>query len=252
MSSSTLSSLLSFIAALFLYIFILIGVAFYISDQQKISKRYTTKKDSFMDVTLVARPKKTPAPAPKVSQPKKESKKEALASAQKVSVKSSKPKKTNVRSLFSNIDTSKLEKEAEIPVKESKKQSRLKSNDSQAQPKPQSKASSLVAQLEFESAPKSSSAAGIYDEYRGKISELLEGYWNETPDTVSGAQAVVKVTIDSQGSFSYTIESLSYNNKFNAKLRDFLERMRYITFPASPEAEGITLNVTFKDELELQ
>jgi len=43
---------------------------------------------------------------------------------------------------------------------------------------------------------------------------------------------------------------LSYNDEFNAKLRDFLEEMRDIEFPAFEGGELFNMKVLFKDILE--
>lgn len=259
MPSTFTSSLVSFFAAALLYVSILAGAALYLSNQQEWIERYTSKKDSFMDIVLVARPKETPKSAPKAQKPNPKPKvteqkpqPKPKESASKSPTVETKPK-ANVRGLFKDIDTTKLEKPAEISTPKPKNQSRLKPNDSppaNTEP-PKPKASSLIAGMELESVAQEQSSTGIYDEYRGKISEMLQGYWNETPDTVSGAQASVEVMIDTFGNFSYSIESLSYNNTFNAKLRDFLERMRGITFPPSPENQGMQIKINFSDELEL-
>lgn len=259
MPSSFTSSVIGFIAATFLYVGILLGAAVYLSHQQEWIERYTSKKDNFMDIVLVARPAETPKSAPKAQKPESEPEvnKPKSKPVEKPSVKAAQPKPTqqaNVRDLFSNIDTSKLDKAAQIPTPKPKTQSRLKPNDkppATSEPaKP--KASSLVAGMELESVSPEQSSTGIYDEYKGKITEMLEGYWNDTPDSVSGAQGTVVIFIDTFGNFSYSIESLSYNNAFNSKLRDFLERMKSIAFPPSPDNSGMEAKITFKDEMELQ
>ena len=91
---------------------------------------------------------------------------------------------------------------------------------------------------------------GVYDEFRGKIADILDANWQETIDTVSGNVAQVIVGVDKLGNFSYKIETLSYNDAFNAKLRDFLEEMRDIEFPPFKGGEIFNMKVTFKDILE--
>lgn len=258
MPSTFTSSFIGFFAALTLYAGVITGVIFYLASQQEWIERYTSKKDNFMDIVLVARPKETPKSAPKApkEQPKKEVVKTEPQEIKAPAVKPAQPKpaqQANVRDLFGKIDTSKLDKPADIPTPKPREQSRLKPEDSPSQPKQlqQNKASSLVAGMELESVAQEQSSTGIYDEYRGKINELLDGYWNETPGTVAGAEGTVEISIDTFGNFSYSIESLSYNNTFNAKLRDFLERMRGVSFPPSPESNGMKMKINFKDELEL-
>ena len=55
---------------------------------------------------------------------------------------------------------------------------------------------------------------GIYDEFRGKVSDILDNNWQNTINTVSGNEAEVIVGIDKLGNFSYKIETLSYNDDF--------------------------------------
>jgi len=258
MPSTFTSSIVSFFAAIVLYGGVLAGMALYLAGQQEWIERYTSKKDSFMDVVLVARPQEKPKATPKVAKPEqapKESKPEPKI--EEPTTKAAQPKPTqqaNVRDLFKDINTSKLDKVANIPTQKPKTQSRLKPNDSQSGPKepPKKEASSLVSGLEFESAAQEQSSTGIYDEYKGKITDLLEAYWNETPETTAGAEGKVTITIDTFGNFSYTIERLSYNTAFNAKLRDFLQRMRGIKFPPSPENSGMHMDFIFKDDMELR
>ncbi len=52
------------------------------------------------------------------------------------------------------------------------------------------------------------------------------------------------------GNFSYKIETLSYNDAFNAKLRDFLEEMYDIEFPPFENGEIFNMKVVLKIILE--
>ena len=244
--------------SLSLYLFLLFGIFFYLGHSQEIIQRFTSKKDDFLDVTLVQRKvapvvvkekqriiKKEPEPQRivKPAEPKKEIVKQAA-----------KKETADLQDLFKSIDTSKLAKEAApISVAKPKVQSRLKpTTKAIVETVPQEKAKNLTASLELETKPVSmlSQSQGVYDPYRGKISEILDAYWQETIDTVSGAEAKVTVTIDYQGSFSYTIVSMSYNDAFNAKLRDFLETMRDKDFPPYMGGEFLSMTIKFKDVLE--
>ena len=218
MPSTFTSSIVSFFAAIVLYSAVVASIALYLAGQQEWIERYTSKKDSFMDVVLVARPQEKSKETPKVAKPKqapKESKPETKI--EEPTTKAAQPKpvqQANVRDLFKDINTSKLDKVADIPTQKPKTQSRLKPNDSQSGPKepPKKEASSLVSSLKFESATQEQGSTGIYDEYKGKITELLEAYWDETPETIPGVEGKVIVTIDAFGNFSYTIETVSYTH----------------------------------------
>ncbi len=93
-----------------------------------------------------------------------------------------------------------------------------------------------------------SQKSGEYNEYIGKISDMLDSKWQETPGTLPGNSATVTVSIDKFGNFSYKIDELSYNNEFNAKLESFLESLKDETFPPYKLGDRITIKVNFKDE----
>ena len=78
----------------------------------------------------------------------------------------------------------------------------------------------------------------------------MDEHWQETIDTVSGNKAQVLINIDKLGNFSYKIEKLSYNDDFNAKLRDFLEEMKDVAFPPFTKGEVFSMKTVFKDILE--
>ena len=114
------------------------------------------------------------------------------------------------------------------------------------------KAKKITKSLEFEQQENLiiTQKDGVYDEFRGKISDILDKNWQETIDTVSGNEAKVIISIDNLGNFSYKIETLSYNDAFNAKLRDFLEEMKDIKFPSFKKGNIFSMQVVFKDILE--
>ncbi|MBN2963688.1 TonB C-terminal domain-containing protein [Sulfurospirillum sp. T05] len=237
----------AFLGAVGVYVAILVGLVAYMASNQEWVQRFTSKKDSFLDVVLVERPRQQVAqvrPVLKALEPTPP----LVAPTQP---KPSPPKEANVRELFRGIDANKLAEPKPIPTPPAKIQSRARQDTPKTeQTPPVNTASKLVGSLTFESAAMEASATGAYDEYLGRITELLEGYWQQTIDTVSGAQASVRVSIDRQGRFSYAIVKVSYNNAFNAKLRDFLERMKSVIFPPSVEGDVTSLNVTFKDLME--
>lgn len=242
--------------SLSLYMGIIFGIFFYLGHSQEFIQRFTSKKDDFLDVTLVQR-KVTPTPVKKkkrIIKKKAEPKRVVKPTPKtKSTPKAAKKQSADLKNLFKSIDTSKLADPAPISAPKPKAQSRLKpSKKPAAEVVPKDDAKNLTASLELETKPVTmvSQSKGTYDPYRGKISEILDGHWQETIDTVSGAEAKVSVTVDYQGSFSYTIVSMSYNDAFNAKLRDFLEAMREEDFPPYMEGESLSMTIKFKDVLE--
>ncbi len=117
------------------------------------------------------------------------------------------------------------------------------------QTKEKKTASSIVKSLSLEDADQTKSQkSGEYNKYIGKISDMLDSKWQETPGTLPGNSAKVTVSIDKFGNFSYKIDELSYNNEFNAKLESFLESLKDETFPPCKLGDHITIKVNFKDE----
>ncbi|MBE0495557.1 MAG: TonB C-terminal domain-containing protein [Campylobacterales bacterium] len=247
--ASKQNSLLAFFASVALYFGILAGLVAYMASNQEWVQRFSSKKDNFLDVTLIERPKQQQQAKQAQSTPRPPEPKTPPPPAL-TQPKPTPPKETNVRDLFRGIDTAKLADPKPIPTPQPKTQSRAQQEKTQTPTPPLNTASKLVGSLTFESAAMASSSTGVYNEYLGKITELLEGHWQQTIDTVSGAEASVHVTIDRQGVFSYSIVRLSYNNAFNAKLRDFLERMKSVSFPPYAEGDSTSLTVMFKDLME--
>lgn len=243
--------------SLSLYMGILFCIFFYLGHSQEFIQRFTSKKDDFLDVTLVQR-KVEPTPTQekkriikKTEEPKRVVEPTpAKESAPKPAAKQS----ADLQNLFKSIDTSKLADPAPISVAKAKTQSRLKpTKKPAAQVIPKEDAKNLTAALELETKSvqwEKSAADATYDPFRGKINDILQENWDQTIDTVSGAEAKVTVFVDYRGTFSYTIVSMSYNDAFNAKLRDFLEAMREENFPPYTEGESLSMTIKFKDVLE--
>ena len=247
MPTRNLSNLISFFLALTLYGIVLLLISSYLLSKFEKIDRFSSKKDDYLDIVIIS--KESENESKKVLEKSVQPIKKEKPIEKKVeSVKKEKPvtPKANIQELFKSVDSTKLNKPDEKPKQEQK--SRLQKSEVSSQ-EPEPKASSLVDSLEFTTAKKIHTT-GTYDPYKGKISEMLDGYWQETIDTISGAQATVTIEIDRVGNFSYAIVNLSYNNAFNAKLRDFLERMRHVSFPPYAEGERMRMNVNFKDLLE--
>jgi len=237
----------------------------YIAKSEIKSKQYTSKKNSFIEISIkeksiIKKRDKIPKRKPKkeVSDKKKIPKKKKIIKKKtpKTKVKkTSKPtvKSKSLKSLFSSINTKKYLKKEQNLTKKANQNSRIpryvkKSVTKELQTKEKT-ATSIVKNLTLEvSSGVKSQKSGEYNEYIGKISDMLDGRWQETPGTLPGNQAKVTVTIDKFGNFSYKIDELSYNNEFNAKLQSFLESLKDEKFPPYKFGDFITLKVNFKDE----
>lgn len=245
-----------FLLSLFFYVSVLGGILLYTYKHQEMVKRYTSKKDDFLQIALVERkkeakplpPKEEPKPKEIEKKPQKQvvQKSEPIVEKQDEVLARNKHESVALKELFGKIKT-KEAKPKPIPTtsKSPSQASRLKPK--KAKKAPQKKAASIAKSLSFKTTSlASNSSVGEYDEFLGEVQEILDGYWNQTIDTISGASAKVKIDIDSMGNFSYTIVSLSYNDTFNIKLKQFLELMKDVMFPKNMENKTLG-TIVFKD-----
>ena len=213
--------------------------------------KYTASKKNLLTVTLVERKEKKVLKKKKVKVVKKKktiSKPKTAPQKKILRVKKSEIK-PDFKKLFGNIDLDKLPKEQ--PKREKKVRKKVVQKKVEEVVK-EEKAKKITKSLEFERQESLiiTQKDGVYDEFRGKIADILDSHWQETIDTVSGNVAKVIISVDKLGNFSYKIETLSYNNAFNAKLRDFLKEMKNVEFPAFKDGEVFNMEVKFKDILE--
>ncbi len=230
--------------SLLLYSLIIFGVFYYLGYSQDNIKKYSSKKDSFLEVHVVSKPEAKEVK--KVEVKKEEKKKEEV---KKEEVKTALKQSSSVKDLFGKIKTKDVNLSKPIPTNKNKqaKQSRKKSSKKN---KPVAKnASKLVKSLTLDSAPSKASSVGEYNEFYGRVQETLDGLWQQTNPTESGANAEVEINIDKNGNFSYSVVTFSYNNDFNKKLRDFLEQMRGVKFPKNKKNYP-TFVTKFTDKLE--
>jgi len=254
MHSSSTSTVVGWTLSIILYISLLtLGIYILQIDKSK-NIKYTASKKNLLNVTLVERKKektvkkKKEKVVKKIKTVDKEKPKEVKKTV-RVEKKKTKSAKPSLKNLFDKIDLSKIPKE----TKKRKKKVRKKIVKKEIKEVLKSeKAKKITKSLEFEEQENLiiTQKDGIFDEFRGKISDTLQGRWQETIDTISGTKAIVIIFIDKLGSFSYKIETLSYNDDFNAKLRNFLEDMKDEVFPPYMGEGTFSMKTEFKDELE--
>ncbi len=242
-------NLIGFISSILIYALIIFSLALYMQVKVRKNIDYTIKKNSILDITLVERKSKKIVKKPKkIIKKQTKKKKVKVATKPKPEVSDKKiQKKVSLKGLFDKIDTKKIvEPKKEIMQQSRKKE--IKSKNVVNNPKKKEVAKKLVDSLSFESPQKiNSSKNGVYDKFRGKVQQILYENWQNTIDTVSGNIATVEIYVDKDGTFSYKILKLSYNDEFNSKLVDFLEEMKDREFPPFTEGEIFKLQVIFKD-----
>jgi len=278
-------TLSSFFVAFCIYIIIVLALFIKLTFFSESPKKYTDDKDAIMDVVMVDREVDQTIKAPKqakevVKETKPEPKKESEEDKQETTnkpvvpdeplptpslptppkeepkpepkptpkpVEKPKPKEPNIKDLFSDIDSTKLKKDDGIKKAENKVQSRKKSEASSS--KAAKEASDIIKSLKIDqnpTAPKSQ-MTGTYDPLMGAITKQIQRRW-QSYKADSANLAKVKVMIDQSGNFSYEILELSYNEEFNAKVRECLEKLTTEKFPFNPD-KSTTFNLNLEDKI---
>lgn len=259
MSSVNRYASLGWTMSIFLYVILIIFFAYVLSSQKEKNLNYTSKKDTPLSVTLVERKKndsdklkeerkkeevEKPIETKPIEKPAEEKK---VAASPKETVKS-----TSFRGLFEDINTSKLPPDAKEQKKDQKSPTRTKPNKEENKEKSDSPASKIANSLNFAEQKHliDTTKDGIYDPFIGKVQEILEENWQKTVDTENGNVAKVIIKVSNRGTFSYKIVSLSYNNDFNSKLKEFLKVMESTEFPKYDKGTLFEMQVEFKDMKE--
>ena len=251
MPNSSTSTLVGWTLSFALY-FIILGVSIYALQVHNVKNiKYTASKKNLLNVTLVERKEKKVTKNKKQKIVKKKTTiNEPKPIAKKKTVRAKKTEtKPDLKNLFKNVKVDK------IPEKTQRREKKVRKKIVQQAVEEvlrEDKAKKITKALEFEQQENLiiTQKDRVYDKFRGEISDILDSHWQETIDTVSGNEAKVIVSVDKLGNFSYKIETLSYNDIFNAKLRDFLEEMKDIEFPPFEDGEIFSMKAIFKDILE--
>ena len=222
---------LSFIIALLLYILIVLFMLQQFFSEQK-PKQLEIKAQS-IDVYIQTPHKSVPKPVMQMqkSTPRK--------SAQKHG--SSSPKKSQaIKNLFAQIKTSAPKKRT---PKRASHPSRFKGTGG-------AKASELLKKLQLQTTLPShksiKSVSGEKDPYLQKIYTILYSNW--MPSKMSaGNKAKVRITIDTNGNFSYKILEPSESALFNEELQSYLENMSKQHFPPPPKQKEFVVYFVAKD-----
>nr|WP_315019262.1 TonB C-terminal domain-containing protein [uncultured Campylobacter sp.] len=263
-----------FVLSAFLYFCIIIGIFIKLTYFKEEPKKYTDTKDAFMDIMIVEREPDVTVKAP---EPKKEVVKEEkpqpIKKEEEVKKEEPKPDTTNkppepdpvppkpeekkveepnLKDLFGSIDTSKLKEDKVTKKKEQPKEPSRKKPEKSQVTSEQKKASDVIKNFTLDQVAKTpkSQMTGEYNEYIGQITRILASKWNQYK-AGSNDKAVVLISIDQNGNFSYDIKSLSGNSEFNDKVRNFLQDMTFEKFPI-PNDGVFSHKFDLVDKLEIQ
>ena len=251
---------LGWMLSILLYVILLIFFIYLVIHQKKTNENYTSKKDELLHVSLVERKKND---SDKMKEERKKVEVEKPVEQQKPAEKPSEEKKTasspkeavkstSLRGLFEDINTSKLPPDAKEQKKDQTPKTRVKPNQEETKQKSEDVASKIANSLNFAEQKHliDTKRDGKFDPFNGKVQEILEENWQKTVDTESGNVAKVLIKVSDKGAFSYKIVSLSYNNDFNTKLKEFLKTMEGEEFPKYDKGPLFEMQVDFKDIME--
>ena len=242
------------VVSLSLYFLLLGFVVYYFYEEHLKPKSYSYHKKDFLEITIAER-KEEKKPKKIQSHEKKETIKQEPP--KKEPVKKEEPKdsrdkveRRSLKSLFSTVKAKDYKKVMEEKrVSHKARASRLKKEINKNSLAKKNKVLKMIKGLKLSKNSASvSSKKGEYNEYIGKVQEIIDLKWQQTPQTLPGNKAYVLIKIDKYGRFSYKIEKLSYNNAFNSKLREFLESLKYTRFPPYRKGKYIEIRIEFKDE----
>ncbi|TEY03127.1 TonB C-terminal domain-containing protein [Campylobacter sp. US33a] len=247
--SQGLGDVKSFILAFFIYIALVAFVIFRLSIFKDQAIRYTNIKESFIDIqfgeSTTVIPKKNTSPTPVNSEIK--SVKVEKKTIQQAVKTQDKEIKNDYNALFSNIK--------EIPPETSDKvQSSAKTVEQNSAPS--TAASDLLKQLDQNLIQEQAQVngqttnlqmTGIYDEFLGTLRRILEERWR-LYEAEGNFEAQVTFFVDSNGKFGYTSVSKTYDEKFDAKVLEFLDNLtgKYIALPPKNETYNGNLNLSDK------
>ena len=240
----------SFLLALLSYFIVVAFVFFRIVIFESPSIKYTDLKDSFIDIELAEPSKqilneqkiveKTPSPLQNdIEKIAKETTNKA------VKTENVNQKATDFNALFGNVKEIQDEKTTKV-------QSSAQSTPKTSAPK--TAASELVKQLNDnliaeksnnEGSSTQSQRTGIYDEFLGRVTRIIEQRWRLYHPYQGNLRVVVKIFIDSNGKFGYTSVEKSHNAAFDEKVLDFLQNQngKFIANPPKAELVNITMNL---------
>ena len=245
--------------SILLYVSLLACFIYIMVQEKKPNESYTSKKDELLNVSLVERKKndsdKEKEERKKVEEKKPEEKKppeEPKEEKKPTSSPKETPQSNSLKGLFEDINTSKLPPDAKEQKKDQPERTRAKPSTEPTKEKVQGAASKIANSLNFSEQKHllDTKRDGKYDPFIGKVQEILEENWQKTVNTQNGNVAKVLIKVSDKGIFSYKIVSLSYNNEFNTKLKEFLKSMEEVVFPKYDKGALFEQEVTFKDMKE--
>ena len=252
MKNYGLSNLNSTLLALLIYFCVVFFVFFKLVYESTPAVQYTDIKDSFIDIEFAASLPQSNFKQENLNTPQELNIEELFSQTTNKEIKTEDidQKASNFDELFGNLKDIQEEKTTKI-------QSSAKSAQASAL-KPQ--ASELIKKLnenliQNESLADTQSVqaqrVGIYDEFLGKISRIINQRWSQYYPNSEKIEVIVKIFIDENGNFGYTSVQKSGNALYDSKVNEFLENQKgkFITYP--PQDKSINVIMVLKDDAQI-
>ena len=244
--SSEKSYFLSGLIAFIIYLFCIVSILFYLSENES-KKIDAMQKNTILQLEIIVDntqkiQKSTSKPVKKVI--KKEEK--IVEKSKSVSI----TKTADLKSLFSKVKTKakKVEKKEVVNVKKSLVSSRFRSNFEKQRKSENIKVSNILDDVTVKSrANVSMDSKYDKDPYYSKIYEMLGQRWNNVI-TFDELFASVLITITSSGGFDYRIIKGSGDETFDEALKDFLQNQKLELYPAYTKGSKTQIEVIFKSK----
>jgi len=227
-----------------LYAFFILVFMLYLKDV-KIQKISPYSKNTVIQLDIVIDPL-----SQKKNQPAKKQIKKVVKEENKVTTSINRTKTADFKSLFANVkvkNTKVSEKEV-VNTKSNPTLTRFKAKIIREK-REKLNLSKTLNSVNTSSSKLTMSTQNIHknDPYYSKIYEIIASSWNPM-FVIDGLKAVVIVTIDNQGNFSYRIKRGSSDSKFNESLKQFLESQTTKHYPPYKKGNKTSIEVIFKSK----
>ena len=159
-------------------------------------------------------------------------------------------KRSNLKSLFSNVKTSakKVTKRNISNVKKSTVSSRFKSKFEKVRKTNNLKVSKLINNKQSKQNKNIvTESKNESDPYFSKIYQILSNRWKPTI-FYNDLNAKVLVFISSNGKFSYQFVQYSNNIGFDNQLQEFLDSQSLLEYPVHPDRKSIKIEILFQSK----
>jgi hypothetical protein len=228
-----------------LYAFFILVFMLYLKDV-KIQKISPYNKDTTIQLDIMIDPL-----SPKKNQPAKKQPKKIVKSENKVTTSVSTTKTADFKSLFANVKVknTKVSEKNVDNTKVNPQTTRFKAKIIREKRNDNINLSKTLNSVSTSSSKLTMSTQNIHknDPYYSKIYEIIANSWNPM-FVIDGLKAVVIVTIDNQGNFSYRIKKRSSDSQFNESLKQFLESQTLKSYPPYKKGTKTSIEVIFKSK----